>query len=272
MVCTNCNEKSSYICNACKLYHKDAYKIVNNNKIEVISKNETALEMNDEYSLIPFNSIYYYLNEKILFPLEKNEIYSNKIVLVIGSGPNEKRNFALNLQQLRCKRLVCLNEQKTWAFDYFDDWIYADQKNLKNKISTLDSIRSYMRRHNLKFDACMTYYNANVSMTSFITDSLNLPGIPLSTAEKIINKNEFRNLCSSLNINYTQHFLVESAQRSAYVSELEKCDKNASFVYTSSKEKQLKLPLIVKNNFGLGKGKLSFCLAKFDIILNLGYF
>jgi hypothetical protein len=279
MTCTNCNEiktslenKDDSICNDCKLYLKDAYKIVNNNDVETILKNEIALESNGPFSKVPFNSIYYYLNEKILFPLENNLLYSDKIVLIIGSGPNENRNFALNLQQLKCKKLVCLNAQKTWAFDYFDDWIYADQKNLKNKLITLQKIKSYACTHNLQFDCVMTYYNANVAMTSFITDSLNIPGIPLSTVENIIDKNKFRNFCSSLNINSTKHFLIESAQRRSYMSELEKIKNDSSSVISPNNMEQLKLPLIVKNNFGLGKGRMIlrviFHLHLFRLIKN----
>jgi hypothetical protein len=113
MTCTNCNEiktslenKDDSICNDCKLYLKDAYKIVNNNDVETILKNEIALESNGPFSKVPFNSIYYYLNEKILFPLENNLLYSDKIVLIIGSGPNENRNFALtSCSSLNAKNL-----------------------------------------------------------------------------------------------------------------------------------------------------------------------
>jgi predicted ATP-grasp superfamily ATP-dependent carboligase len=84
----------------------------------------------------------------------------------------------------------------------------------------------------------------STNLTSFIAESLSLPGVPFSLAPNIINKYEFRKLCKSLDINTPNFFILNANERQTHLRNLKEDDLMCKF------------PVVVKNSMGCGKGKI----------------
>ena len=103
-----------------------------------------------------------------------------------------------------------------------------------------------MSNNNITFDAILTYDDLCVLITSYLISELNYKGIPFGFVEIIKNKYEFRSLCSKLNINHPNFFLIKSSERTNIINSLNIDFNGCNF------------PLIVKNTYGVSKGFILF--------------
>ena len=208
---------------------------------------------------MPKHSLYFHLNKLLLRDCIESKhnykLYATKNVLIVGCGGIQKEKLVKSLKRFSFNHFVCLCESKTWAYDYFDDWIYADHENAANKEHTLKAVQSYMNLKNLNFDAIFTYDDYCVTITSYLTTCLNLPGIPFETIQKTVNKHEFRRTCASFQINCPIFFSIDSFNRSLYLNEFESfINVIENKVNSPNKEIWCRLPCIIKNTNGSGKG------------------
>jgi len=220
--------------------------------LECLKKSEWSEQSNDGFVKFPPNSVFFHLNENILYENgnsnnKKNEIYKDKSILLVGTGSIKRMPVLKSLKLLAFKNFICLMKTKeSWAETYFDDWILADHEDINNKENTLNSVKSYMSNTNIIFDAILTYDDYCVLITSYLISKLNYKGIPFDFVKMIKNKYEFRSLCSNLNINHPKFFLIKSNERKSFFSN-SKIDWNGC-----------NFPLIVKNTNGSAKGFILF--------------
>ena len=209
-----------------------------NNELEPVNDN-------DQIEL-PKDCVYTYLNGLLNETDAHSGIYSSKNVLLIGTGSIKRLPILLNLKSFKFNRLVGVVKSKNWAFKHFNDVILAEHENIESKTETLFKIKNYMQNNCVKFDAVLTYDDYCTHLTSFIAESLNLPGIPFSLATNIVNKYEFRRLCQRLGIHTPIFFMLKANERQVHLSNL----KEADLIGNST----CAFPVVVKNSTGCGKG------------------
>ena len=211
-------------------------------------KNNVLFNKIDGFVKFPPNSVFFHLNENILYEnSNQNEIYKEKSILLIGTGSIKRISVLKSLRLLSFKHFVCLTRIKeSWTENFFDDWIIADHEDINNKENTLNSVKNYMSNNNITFDAILTYDDLCVLITSYLISELNYKGIPFGFVEIIKNKYEFRSLCSKLNINHPNFFLIKSSERTNIINSLNIDFNGCNF------------PLIVKNTYGVSKGFILF--------------
>lgn len=161
-------------------------------------------------------------------PLKKNK-NQQTILLVHAMSPSKK--FVFQKIKKMGLRLVCLSKEKTqWALPYVDQWILADLQNHKECI---EAVKKYNREHSdLSVHGAVTFWDEAVLLTSHLTESLNLIGIPYDIAKKVKNKYNFRDFCSANGILAPKHKLLRNKHE------------------IPALEKELKYPLVVKPVYG----------------------
>lgn len=167
------------------------------------------------------------------FMNEKNgtqaEELRGKRILLVNTGSLKKRFILQKLKKLGLV-VVVLNKEKNWAQAYLDDWILADTGNFKECIQ---AVREYMKNNlGSLFNGALTFWEDDVLLTSKITDTFNLVGIPYRVAQKARNKFVFREFCEQNGIRTPQHALLKSN---------EDCRRIAQ---------SFKFPLVVKPVYG----------------------
>lgn len=161
-------------------------------------------------------------------PLKKNK-NQQTILLVHAMSPSKK--FVFQKIKKMGLRLVCLSKEKTqWALPYVDQWILTDLQNHKECI---EAVKKYNREHSdLSVHGAVTFWDEAVLLTSHLTESLNLIGIPYDIAKKVKNKYNFRDFCSANGILAPKHKLLRNKHE------------------IPALEKELKYPLVVKPVYG----------------------
>jgi hypothetical protein len=170
---------------------------------------------------------------------------------------------------LPLNRIVCLAKNKTWASEYVNDWIIAEHEDITQKEKTVDAINNYMRENEIQFDAIYTYDDLCTLLTSYLSEHYNLPGIPFELSAKIKDKHEFRTVSKSLGINHPSFFFIKANKREDHVKKVVAnlaSDFNNNVMMgvdsigdNDNKKEYCKFPVIIKNTYGVGKGKvLSF--------------
>ena len=213
----------------------------------------------NEFAELEANTMFSYYNEDILFGANNADTfdYSNKSVLVIGSGCPRKASLVRTLKRLPLKNLVCLGREATWALDSFTGWIYAEQEHLDKKEDSLQAVRDYMSETRVVFDAVFTYLDTCTQMTSYLASCLNLRGIPFEFIHQCKNKANFRQLCSQLDIKTPKFFLIKSAERRDYLNQIiNDTDTHRNQVNSlNNNDAFLTFPVIIKNPMGVLKGE-----------------
>jgi hypothetical protein len=277
---------SKLSCPECRLIFKSYtlrnFKQNKNNADSSIDLNEDE----SEFFTLPNKSFYFHLNNQELFEKKLNrnvclngdgdsgggggggcdlnasdslskKSYSDMNVLLVNSGLIQQLPFVKCLKTLSFARLICLCRSRTWAFDYFDDWILAEHENIEEKEASLNAVKEYTKKRGIKLNAVIAYEDSSIRMASFIANNLNLPSIPYDVISKCKNKAEFRKYCYSLGINSPKFAIVASTQRLELLKKLNKLNNNNNnnnIIINSCFD--LKFPVIVKNTYGVGKGKL----------------
>ena len=236
---------------------------------------------------LPLQSIFIHLNEQILYESHRKLLtndnsstpqsalssssssLSDKNVLLIGFGGIKRLPVLNSIKRMNLKRLVCLARETSWATRFVDDWILAEHENLEEREETLRRIVAYELENQMKFDAILTYDDFCILMASYLQEKFEMPGIPLPFLEKIKNKFEFRRMCNKLQISAPKFFLLNyddmpmyarkfsepvlNNENNEYVYDL----KNYEMVNSSDDDRQrIGFPIIVKNIYGCGKGKI----------------
>lgn len=221
---------------------------------------ETVHDPNTKFNAVfdlPLQSLYFHLNEDLLYNQKDVSKYAAKNVLLIGTDVICKRKRIKNLKSMGFNRLVCLCREKTWAFKLFDDWIYAEHADITKKEESLKAILEYQARHQIKFDSVFTYDEFYVAMTAYLTQELKLPGIPFEIATTIQNKYLFRERCYDLKITCPSFFMVKSSERMRFVEQLRPY-LDSQFIESvdsiNGAKNRCYFPLILKNCHGCGKG------------------
>jgi hypothetical protein len=256
-------------CQDCKLIVKSC--TLNNSKVQ--TQAESSQDAKPEYISLPNKAFFFHSNKHILYDDGNNKshvsssfigsneksqfasIYSTKNVLLIGTGSLKRGPVLQSLKSLTFRKFVCLCNSRTWAFDYFDDWIYAEHENTNEKENTLRAVHEYTNKHKMKFDAVLTYDDYCVLMTSFIANNLNLPSMPFEFIERIKDKGDFRRYCARQKINCPRFLIISSSKRADYLKKISSSIANLKENEKISKEDfSLNFPVIVKNTLGAGKG------------------
>ena len=236
----------------------------------ISSKHNQAFDgiKNQESIKIPDKTLFFHSNNETLYSdsrFENPDFYKDKIILIVGTGSVKRKSILNNLKKLNFRKTVNLVIKKTWATEYFDDFIIAESDNVERKEETLAAVKAYMTNNCTKFDAIMTYDEFCVLMTAYLTQELNLNGIPFEVACRIRNKSSFRKYCEQLDINCPKNVLVESKERCQHVTRIDKffCEIKTGEGQEEKTQKRLlqqlatiEPPFIIKNKYGLGKGKL----------------
>ena len=259
--CTKCNiefnhklSKNDTLCDDCTLVVRTY--ISNDGK----SLNETTREyFNAEGMLeLPKRSVYFHLNKKYL-EVSANPLFADKNVLIVGCNTIRRWPVLQNMKNLGFKRFIGLMNTNLWAHKFFDDLIEAEHENIELQEDTLAKVVSFMDKQSFKFDGILTFSCDSTQMTAYLQKHLNLPGIPYEIIKSVKNKYEFRKMCSTLGITVPGFFVIRAADRQAYLDALK---KNANLDDTMVKSMDgniaVRLPVIVKNPFGVLKGSYSF--------------
>lgn len=237
-------DSSINLCQKCKLLIKTVYLEESDPKRIFTEKDLVTL---------PKQSLFFHLNKKVLYNESPANDYTKKNVLIVGCGGIHRQKLIKNLKSLSFNRLVCLENRNTWAFGYFDGWISADSERITEEENSLQAVKDYMRINDIKFDAIITYDDYSVAMTSYLTTNLDLPGIPYELICQIKDKHAFRKLCLDLKIASPNFFVIKSFARSSYLNQFNYLNK--SIITSLLDENECKLPVIVKNSYGSGKGR-----------------
>ena len=231
------------------------------NKIEFLD--------NDGFLHLPKNTSYFHENKNYL-EVETNskEIFKNANILIIGCNIIRRLPSLLRMKNLGFKKFVGLMDEKVWAYEFFDDVILAEHKNVDFKEDTLQKVKDYMKIHSIKFDGILTFTCSCTQMTAFLQEKLNLPGISYELVKNIKNKHQFRTICFDLGIKTPDFFLICSSDRQAYLNEHFKNENDSNIIKDFANIKSISLPVIVKNPIGVGKGlKLFYRIEIFNFKL-----
>ncbi|RNA40970.1 D-alanine-D-alanine ligase [Brachionus plicatilis] len=149
--------------------------------------------------------------------------------------------------------MVYLCKEKTWAHNYFDDWIDADHENLINIEETSKRVLEYEKKIHSKFNAIFTYDDYSILVASYLANHFNLPSIPFELAKTIKNKI----LCEKNGITFPNFFLIKNHEIDPYTKLNGKLDN--IFSLPLFKNSKIEFPLIVKNPNGSGKDFIYKC-------------
>ena len=263
VACSTCRSENSdgfnTKCTKCKLI------IVTTNRLSPIERTKIYL---------PENSIYFHLNEDVLHEYSKilhkrvnghskltssvdhADRYTNKNLLVIGCGGIKRMPVLLGILKLPFRRIVCLCNEKTWAHTFINDWILAEHEDISQKESTIKAIDNYMRENNMYFDTIITYDDLCTTLTSYLSELYGLNGISFDFCTKIKNKYEFRKLCKQQGISHPNFFKIDSNQRRDYIDYYKRKSSSSNQLHSMDQLTVCHFPVVVKNPFGLGKGKI----------------
>ena len=215
---------------------------------------------------LPKKSIYFHVSDNLLNIVQQSDTskeanakckYGTKNVLLIGCGGIKRMNVLQNLLKFKFNRLVYLCSEKKWAFDFFDDLIYAEHENINEKEATLGKVKEYMKLNNIKFDAIFTYDDLSIMMASYLANYFNLPAIPFEVCRRTRNKYELRKLSTELGISAPKYFMIKSADRKSFIEKI----KNSKLCDLQSEYRELmSFPLICKNPTGV----IFFIFLKFN--------
>ncbi|CAF0807396.1 unnamed protein product [Brachionus calyciflorus] len=243
-VCLNdrCDEKNQP-CTDCKIIASSCFNNFGRKK----SLNTISLEK---------QTVFFHQNQKIL-EAETQDL-SDKNVLLVGCGSIKRYSVLKSLKCLNFKKFVCLSNEKTWAFTFFDDWIKADSENLENIEQTLKSILEYEKENGFKFDAIFTYDDYSILVSSYLANYFSLPSIPFELAQKIKNKFEFRKLCKKKGITHPKFFFIHSSKMKQYADYIS-ANSYDDFVKSPDQTEIISFPVMVKNSYGSGKDFIYKC-------------
>ncbi len=155
--------------------------------------------------------------------------YHGKTLLVINTGPLEKKFIFQKLKKMDLK-IVVLNGEKNWAEPYVDHWIIADTFNHADSIKKLNLFLK--NNAEIKIDGVVTFWEDDVLLTSKIVDKLDLIGVPFNISAQVRNKYLFREFCGKNGITTPHYKIIKNKDDLEYV-------KNS-----------FNFPLVVKPVFG----------------------
>jgi D-alanine-D-alanine ligase len=157
-----------------------------------------------------------------------NDLKGKKL-LIVNTGNRKKRFTLKRLKELGCT-LIILNAAENWARAYASHWIFADTND---HAAALQAIADFIAKApDLNPDGVMTFWEDDVLLTSRISDSLGLKGIPYDIARLARDKFLFRSFCKDNNLPAPGYALIDT-------------EKPAQF-YVS----KLRYPLVVKPVYG----------------------
>ncbi len=159
-----------------------------------------------------------------------NANIQSQTLLLVHAGNTGKRFIVQKLKKMGVT-IVCLNRERVHSLEaYVDHWIIAD---LNNNKECVESIREFNAHHpRNRIDGAMTFWEECVLLTSRITDTFGLIGIPIAAAVQVKNKFAFRDFCIRHNLPSPSHRLLDSKKQIPQIA------------------KSLKFPMVVKPMYG----------------------
>lgn len=115
--------------------------------------------------------------------------FSEKHLLLVGTGGPKRRRVLERLRSLGLQRLTILHDQPNWAASYCDEWISADSARPSDR--TVETIQARIGRP----DGILTYDDYSVRVAAHLAAAFGVVGIPLQAAEQSKDKGSFRRLC-----------------------------------------------------------------------------
>ena len=131
--------------------------------------------------------------------------FSEKHLLLIGTGGPKRRRVLERLRALGLGRLTILHDQPNWAASYCDEWIAADSSRPSQQ--TVDTVRARIGRP----DGVLTYDDYSVRVAAHLAQAFDLVGIPLLAAAQSKDKGAFRRLCVERGLPAPKFVQVEAA-------------------------------------------------------------
>ncbi|KKP37525.1 MAG: hypothetical protein UR28_C0029G0007 [Candidatus Peregrinibacteria bacterium GW2011_GWF2_33_10] len=145
-----------------------------------------------------------------------SETLHGKTILILNTGPHEKRFILERLKELGLN-LVVVNKTKNWAEDCIDHWVITDNEDHDR---ALQDIANFMKVHSeIKIGGVMTFWEHDVLLASKLVDKYGFKGISWKVANKVRNKYLFREFCGQHDIPAPKHKLITNEVDLKYVSE-----------------------------------------------------
>ncbi len=154
----------------------------------------------------------------------------DKTILLVHAG-NEGKYFIAHTLKKMGLTVVCLNREKVDALENsVDYWITAELNDHKESI---EKVKEFLKENKkIKIDGVVTFWDECVLLTSKLSDTFNLIGIPYHIAEKAKNKYLFREFCNANGIPAPKHVRISGTKDIV------------------SLEKQLSYPMVIKPIYG----------------------
>lgn len=228
----------------------------------IISETGT-IETKIKSDLINLEDKFFYFHQNKSVLNDSNDHFTDKKVLVIGCGSIKRYHVLKSLKTLNFEKIICLCREKTWAYGYFDDWIFADHENMDIIEKTLKMVLEYEKKNCFKFNAIFTYDDYSILVASYLANYFNLPSIPLELAKAVKNKFELRKLCELNGITTPKFCLIKYQEIRSFLDYFSTTNND---ILQSSLFSEINYPLIVKNSNGSGKDFIFKCINKTELM------
>jgi len=161
---------------------------------------------------------------------QKSDILSNKTILIVNIGSQKKRFIIQKIKKLGLKTIVINKKIESWAKQYVDHWIVADNSN---HVEVIQAVHNFINSHpKIKIDGAITFWEDDVLLCSRICDRFKFIGIPHPIAKKARNKFLFREFCAKNDIPAPGYAYIHSRQDIKKITQ------------------KLEFPLVIKPVFG----------------------
>lgn len=132
---------------------------------------------------------------------------NNKNILLVKSGYPSKEFVLKKLKKLDYN-VIILDSEISCPNKYANNWIISDLSDFR---STTKIVRKFLKEKNIKLDGVITFWDEAVLLTSFIANSLKLPGKnSMASTDEIKNKYFFRQICEHLGLPAPKSTLIRT--------------------------------------------------------------
>lgn len=132
---------------------------------------------------------------------------NNKNILLVKSGYPSKEFVLKRLKKLDYN-VIILDSEISCPNKYANDWIISDLGDFR---ATTKTVKRYLKEKNIKLDGVITFWDEAVLITSYLANSLKLPGRnSMASTDEIKNKYFFRQICEHLDLPAPKSTLIKT--------------------------------------------------------------
>lgn len=127
----------------------------------------------------------------------KEEKLRGRTVLLVNTGTDKKKFVLERMKELGVK-IIALNDERNWADEFVDHWIFAD---LENFGETIGKVGQFIKDNSgIEIEGVVTFWDKSVLLTSAIADEFGFVGISREVALLAKDKHIFRCFCQENNL------------------------------------------------------------------------